>query len=1144
MNTKRIFKQILPMLLSVVLVIGLTPATAFAVETPPADPVPADLTANEAPVTEDAVTDSAPAEEVPEENEPKQELSALAGVNDGSAEGIILQIAKFNDNVLAPYGESLNATSNTAEDTVTITGNITHQDETLVLCLTNIKVVWKATSRSKLTDGPLVTLQISSDQYYSGTFELADGGVLWNECYGDKDLPAIKCRNIDLIVNGGIVRSDYGSAILEEYDGVRHRYVHDYGESYLMLEDTGKLQVKSGDVISLYGPNGAINATCAIKEFSITGGRVWSVSTAAITLKTSLTVNDSAIVQSDSDTASAIVVNSSGHTVNVRGAGIVRATGQNRNAIFSSQSNTTISVSGGVVENTGTGNGILLTGTTSKLTVSGSGRVYSAALNAIKIQGTKAELTVKDSAQISADGSESTIYFPQVDGVNDGVGTKINISGGEISAAGRYAIHLDDDHITLTVSGNALIESSVYSRSAVNVSGTSVDIVINGGIVRGTASNVRAITVSGSANTLTMNGGLVETSGYGSNVIDAEGGLIITLNGGRVISPGGVWVIRNTGGGSTTIGSNAYVDGAYDNNLYPSLSAPSAPLDVTARAGNAQATVNWSEPVGNGGDLVTGYIVTASPGGKTVTTGKSQTTATITGLTNAALYTFTVQATNHVGTSVASAASNTVIPTGDYVISNNDITTFTASMLANKDRIVVRTDNATIKSSGDITLPPIFVDQSDAKLCLDGRGAGTGPMKIVDSEGVPAISIADDSSLSLSVRGKVSVTAQSGRTGILVPGSLRISNGSQATDEAPGELTVSGGAYGIKAGDLKVDRNDYAGLKLNASATDTGSRGLYTETGDFEATDAILTVTATASGSSAIWSSYGLKIYGGLTTATGHDSGIYARALGKDSIVRNDADNIIITKGSSDPVVNATATGNSSSVENAPICTPRGGMTIEHARITADARNPEGKSLVWSIVGSPAGSGIIRDCEITANAPISFEANITITDSTIDMPESQASSAVGAISAGLVLTIANCDIDVHGYIRGNTYAGTNSITDSDITVRSASYGITGSSNYLITDSNLILNDEGPGSGLLTRNLTIRNSMIEVGSLDVANDYDGYGGIYAGDILIDNSTVHVAKSARGIYSNSGSLSISGASEVTAYAGSGDAVSLGA
>lgn len=87
---------------------------------------------------------------------------------------------------------------------------------------------------------------------------------------------------------------------------------------------------------------------------------------------------------------------------------------------------------------------------------------------------------------------------------------------------------------------------------------------------------------------------------------------------------------------------------------------PDAPTIGTATAGNTTAIVAFSAPADNGGSAITSYTVLSSPGGFTATGASSP--LTVTGLTNGVEYTFTVTATNAIGTSVASAASNAIIP--------------------------------------------------------------------------------------------------------------------------------------------------------------------------------------------------------------------------------------------------------------------------------------------------------------------------------------------------------------------------------------------------------------------------------------------------------------------------------------------------
>ncbi|MGN6406297.1 fibronectin type III domain-containing protein [Sinomonas sp.] len=153
----------------------------------------------------------------------------------------------------------------------------------------------------------------------------------------------------------------------------------------------------------------------------------------------------------------------------------------------------------------------------------------------------------------------------------------------------------------------------------------------------------------------------------------------------------------------------------------PAATAPAAPAGVSASAGNASANVTWNAP-NNGGSTITSYTVTPWTGGTalaptTVTGNPAPTGATITGLTNGVAYTFTVTATNAVGTSPASAPSNSVTPSSTVVpafvqqgsahVGNSPQTTVTLGRAVTAgDRLVVEvgvwnSSNATASSVTD-----------------------------------------------------------------------------------------------------------------------------------------------------------------------------------------------------------------------------------------------------------------------------------------------------------------------------------------------------------------------------------------------------------------------------------------------------------
>ena len=172
---------------------------------------------------------------------------------------------------------------------------------------------------------------------------------------------------------------------------------------------------------------------------------------------------------------------------------------------------------------------------------------------------------------------------------------------------------------------------------------------IIGSATRGNAqATVTFGTAAGNGSTIT-----------GYTVVSSPGGVSATCASSPCIVTG---LTNGTAYTFTVHATNAVGDGASSapSNSVTPATTPGAPTITAVTSGVSSATVTFTAPASNGGSPITGYTLTASPGGLQAACTTSP--CTINGLTNGTAYTFTLHATNVLGNGPESSASASATP--------------------------------------------------------------------------------------------------------------------------------------------------------------------------------------------------------------------------------------------------------------------------------------------------------------------------------------------------------------------------------------------------------------------------------------------------------------------------------------------------
>ena len=196
----------------------------------------------------------------------------------------------------------------------------------------------------------------------------------------------------------------------------------------------------------------------------------------------------------------------------------------------------------------------------------------------------------------------------------------------------------------------------------------------------GSSSQGWGVALSGDGNTALI-GGPGDNHGLGAAWVFTRSGGTWTQQGSKLAGSG---AIGSSGQGQSVAlagdGNTALIGGPGDNGsagaAWVFATPPGAPTIGHAAAGDSAARVTFTAPAHDGGANVTSYTATATditdPAVKDQTATGPGSPLTVTGLTNGDKYTFTVTATNTIGTGPASAASNPVTPNPLVYVANQN----------------------------------------------------------------------------------------------------------------------------------------------------------------------------------------------------------------------------------------------------------------------------------------------------------------------------------------------------------------------------------------------------------------------------------------------------------------------------------------